>query len=65
MKIMEKLQNKNYPSIAESNVMTDAELKDTLGGACNQQCKPGCGDSCKPGVKTGATEAVERQIAYI
>lgn len=49
-----------YPSISESNILTDSELSETLGGACNSSCKPGCGDSCKPGAKTTTTK-VEKE----
>lgn len=49
---MKKFENTKYPSIASSNILTEEEMNNTLGGACQSSCKRGCSDSCKPGYKT-------------
>lgn len=48
---MEKFKKTNYPSIASSNILTEEEMSNTLGGACDK-CKPMCKEDCKPGRKT-------------
>lgn len=52
---MEKLKKTNYPSIASSNILTEEEMSNTLGGACDK-CKPMCKEDCKPGRKTVVTQ---------
>lgn len=52
---MEKFKKTNYPSIASSNILTEEEMSNALGGACNK-CKSGCAESCKPGRKTIVTQ---------
>lgn len=35
-----------YPSLSESNVLSNSELDETLGGACAENCKS-CEEGCK------------------
>lgn len=46
--------NKEFQPIESSNVLTNDEMKETLGGDCG--CKNGCATGCKPGMKYGDNE---------
>jgi natural product precursor len=48
--------NKEFQPIETSNVLSDEEMKDTLGGGdCKGGCKESCKDACKPGNRDGGS----------
>ncbi|MGL4412514.1 MAG: hypothetical protein ACRCZM_07070 [Bacteroidales bacterium] len=40
-----------FPLICNSNILTEDEMKSSIGGACGLGCKGGCPESCKQSSK--------------
>ncbi|MDR0294909.1 MAG: hypothetical protein LBH91_01785 [Prevotellaceae bacterium] len=54
MKTLKELNN-NYTDIDTTNVLSDEEMKNALGGACKYGCEEACREGCKPGGKNTST----------
>ncbi|MCL2098564.1 MAG: hypothetical protein FWH23_07405 [Bacteroidales bacterium] len=54
MKTLTELNN-NYKDIDSTNVLSDEEMRNALGGACKSGCEQSCKDSCQPGYKNSST----------
>ena len=43
----------NFPSLKTARILSEEEMLEFRGGACNSGCKSGCSSSCKTGCSPG------------
>jgi natural product precursor len=60
---MKKLSDINgmYPNLDSTNVLSDKDMNQVLGGDDCKSCGAGCKSGCYPGARTGTTQSQLQQ----